>query len=457
MVAIVGRPNVGKSTLFNCLTRSRSALVADEPGVTRDRQFGIARGAARAFVVIDTGGLHAADEEIGPKVTSQAMRAVDEAHLVLFLVDAKDGLAVDDQQIADDLRGCGRPVHLVVNKVDGQDESIATAEFHALGLGDPRPIAAAHRRGIGHLLEAIDAALPQGGNAEDGVDPRRVEIAMIGRPNVGKSTMINRLLGEERVIAHDAPGTTRDTLRVPFEYQGRSYTLLDTAGIRRRGRVEQKIERFSILKALEAIHDCDVVVLLADGRDGLTDQDTRLLGHVLEQGRALIVAVNKWDAVAAEDKRRVRSELERRLTFVDYAKIHFVSALRGRGLDAALASADAAARAARTNLSTAELTRVMAAAVAKNPPPMVRGRRVKLRYAHQGGSAPPRIIIHGNQTEALPRTYARYLAKVFRRRFRLDGTPVEVEFRTGENPFKGRRNLLTPRQKRHRERLRKRR
>ena len=460
VVAIVGRPNVGKSTLFNCLTRSRAALVADEPGVTRDRQFGISRGSDSAFVVIDTGGLRAddaAEGAIGAKISSQAMRAVDEADLVLLLVDAQDGLSPNDQHIADDLRRSDRRVQLVVNKVDGLDAQVATAEFHAIGLGEPLPIAAAHRRGIGRLLEAIEAALPTETVSPSTPDPERIRVAMIGRPNVGKSTMINRLLGEERVIAHAAPGTTRDTLRIPFERNGRPYTLLDTAGIRRRGRVEEKLERFSILKALEAIHESNAVVLLADAQEGLTDQDTRLLGHVLEQGRALVIAINKWDAIAWERRRQVRAELERRLAFVRYARIHFVSALRGRGLGALLTSADAAARAALTKLPTAELTRVLSDAVAANPPPVVRGRRIKLRYAHQGGSAPPRIIVHGNQTDALPRSYARYLARVFRQRFALEGTPVEVEFRTGENPFRGRRNLLTPRQRRHRKRVRSRR
>ena len=452
VVAIVGRPNVGKSTLFNCLTRSRSALVADEPGVTRDRQFGISRAGSRPFVVVDTGGLRAGADEFARMVSNQALRAADESDVVLLLVDARDGLTADDERIAADLRRHAKPLVVVANKTDGLDPVLASVEFHSLGLGEPIAIAAAHRRGIGRLFEATSKHFPSVQKPESS-DATGIRVAIVGRPNVGKSTLVNRLVGEERVITHDAPGTTRDSLEVPFERAGRRYTLIDTAGIRRRSRVEEKIEKFSVIKALEAIHACDVAVLLMDATEEIAEQDARLLGHVLDAGRALVLGINKWDALGEVDRRQVRASVRRKLAFADYARIHFISGRHGRGLDALLHSVKRAWRAARAKLPTPELTRALAEAVRRNPPPLARGRRIKLRYAHQGGSAPPRVVVHGNQTAAVPEAYRRYLANTLRRRFALEGTPLKIEFRTADNPYRGKRNPLTPRQKRHRKRV----
>ena len=454
VVAIVGRPNVGKSTLFNGLTRSRRAVVAEVPGVTRDRQYGVVRHPEHPYIVIDTGGIAVGAKGFDELISRQSRRALEEADLVLLLLDAREGLTPDDREVAEFARREGKPVLVVVNKIDGLDHRTALIEFHDLGLGDPIGIAAAHRRGLGTLEDALSSRFPPplglasstGGSA----GPR---IAIVGRPNAGKSTLINRTAGEDRVVAHERPGTTRDSVDVPVRLGSLSCTLVDTAGIRRRSRVSEAVEKFSIIKALEAIHSSDAVALLLDATEEVAEQDARLLGHVVEAGRALAIGVNKCDRVGEEERRRLRGEIERRFAFADFACLHFISALEGRGIRALIRSAVAAHRAAHARFPTGELTRALHDAVARHPPPLVRGRRIKLRYAHQGGSAPPRLIVHGNQTEAVPESYRRYLAGVFRRRFQLRGTPLVVEFRTGDNPYEGRRNELSARQRRRRKRL----
>jgi GTP-binding protein len=460
VIAIVGRPNVGKSTLFNALTRSRDALVADRPGVTRDRHYGVGRAGNRRFVVVDTGGLSADADPLARLTSSQARRAVTEADAVLLLVDARDGLNADDQRIAEELRSTGKPLLLVANKVDGLDPDSAVAEFHALGMEPVVAISAAHRRGLQSMVSAALATLPEeppaGAPDREQRTDEGVRVAVVGRPNVGKSTLVNRLTGSERVVAHDAPGTTRDSVEVPFERDGQAFVLIDTAGLRRRSRVDDAVEKFSAVKTLQAIEACQVVMLMLDARDGVTDQDAHLLGLVLEAGRAVVLAANKWDGLGAEQRRRVREDLERRLRFVDFAPVVMVSALHGSGLGELLTAVRQAHAAATARLPTPDLTRVLHAAVERTPPPAVRGRRIKLRYAHQGGTAPPRVVIHGNQLDALPAHYRRYLERVFREAFDLQGTPIVLELRTGHNPFEGRRNRLTPRQERKRKRLMKR-
>jgi GTP-binding protein len=455
VVAIVGRPNVGKSTLFNALTRSRRALVADEAGLTRDRQYGRALVGRRPWIVVDTGGLTEGDSGLEPLVTRQALQAVDEADLVLLLVDGRAGLAPADETTVGRLRPYSKPTLLVVNKVEGMDPDLAASEFHRLGLREVVPISAAHGDGIGALVAAIEATLPGAGEAEEaaGAEDQGVRVAVVGRPNVGKSTLINRMVGEDRVLTFDAPGTTRDSVLIPFQRDGRRYVLIDTAGVRRRARVSEPIEKFSIVKTLQAIEAAHVVVLLLDAQAGVAEQDLHLLGHVLETGRALVLAVNKWDGLPAEQRSRVRSELERRLAFVDYASLHFISALHGSGVGGIFTAVDQAWASASRKLSTPMLTRLLQEAVAAYPPPLVRGHRVKLRYAHQGGQNPPLIVVHGNQADEVPESYRRYLARRFREALDLRGTPVRVELRTGPNPFAGRRNELTPRQVRHRQRL----
>ncbi|GMQ77463.1 MAG: ribosome biogenesis GTPase Der [Gammaproteobacteria bacterium] len=454
VVAIVGRPNVGKSTLFNCLTRSRDALVADEPGLTRDRQYGIARAATGtgAYIVVDTGGLTDAADSMAQAISAQVLRAVEESDAVIFMVDGRQGLTAADEDIASRLRSTGKAVTIAVNKTEGLDADIGVGEFHALGMAAPYPISAAHHRGIGTLVDAVLARIPPSPELPRDAD-EGVNVAIIGRPNVGKSTLINHLLGEDRLIAHAAPGTTRDSVRVPFRHGARRYTLVDTAGIRRRGRVSEKIEKFSVVKSLQAIAAADVVIVVLDAGEGVTDQDAGLLGMVLDAGRALTIAMNKWDNLDASDKRLARSNVERKLTFLEYVTVHYTSALQGTGLRRLFVSVDRAWRSASRKMSTPELNEVLAKALARNPPPVARGRRIKLRYAHQGGSSPPLIVIHGNQTDRVPNNYRRYLARAFREGLRLHGTPIQLEFKSGENPYEGRRNVITPRQQRRRKRL----
>ena len=463
VIALVGRPNVGKSTLFNRLTRSRDALVADFPGLTRDRQYGIGRIGPAAYIVVDTGGLGEPDDPTHHDMQRQALAALDEADAIVFLVDARAGVTPGDEALTGELRQRGKRVWLVMNKIDGIDPDVAAADFHGLGLNAPWPIAAVHGRGVSALMDAVLEDLPEVGGAlpeapvDDAPAPgsgdRPIEVALIGRPNVGKSTLVNRLIGEERVLVYDMPGTTRDAIRVPFERDGKAFTLIDTAGVRRRSRVREGVEKFSVIKTLQAIEAARVVIMVLDARQEIAEQDAHLIGHVIDSGRGLVLAVNKWDGLAPERRERIRRELELKLGFVDFARPRFISALHGSGVGRLLEAVVEVDRAACRELPTAALTRSLEAAIEAHQPPLVRGRRIKLRYAHQGGRNPPTIVIHGNQTAALPSAYRRYLINHFRRAFALQGTPVRLELRSGANPYAGRRNRLTPRQQRKRERM----
>ena len=433
VIALIGRPNVGKSTLFNVFTRSRDAIVANEPGLTRDRQYGVGERAGKKFIVIDTGGLSGEKQDLDDLMAHQTRLAMEEADELVFLVDAQDGLTNGDRLIADLVRKSGKSCHVVINKIDGLDPDQVMAEFYALGFDNLQSISAAHRKGTSVLLDNLLGSYPE--------QQERVEsdsgplIAVIGRPNVGKSTLINRLVGEERVVAFDQPGTTRDTISVPFERHGKSYTLIDTAGVRRRGKVHEAIEKFSVIKALEAIEKSQVVILVIDAREGLTDQDMTLMGYVLNAGRALVIAINKWDGLDAEQREQNRSTLQRRLSFVAFAAQHFISARHGTGVGELMASVDQAYASACRDLNTRYLTDLLEEAVFKHNPPLHHGRRVKLRYAHQGGRNPPVIVIHGNQTQHLPDAYLRYLSNFFIAKLKLKGTPLRIELKSGKNPF----------------------
>jgi GTP-binding protein len=452
VVALVGRPNVGKSTLFNFLTRTRDALVADMPGLTRDRNYGYGKVGSIPYVVVDTGGLVIDAEGVEQQMVKQALRAVEEADRVLFLVDSRAGVTPDDHYIAQTLRKLNKKVFLLANKAEGVDAATAGADFYSLGLGEPHAISAQHGDGVRSLMEdALEGIeLPEGAAAAGGQDDIRV--AVIGRPNVGKSTLINRLLGEERLISFDQPGTTRDAVFVPFERDGQTYTLIDTAGVRRRARVEEAIEKFSVIKALQAVDSANVVIGVIDAHDAVTEQDASLFGMVAERGRALLIAVNKWDGIHSDKRDEIRAGLDLRLPFLDFAPVHFISALHGTGVGELMRAVKHAYDASMREMATPELTRVLETAMQQHQPPLVRGRRIKLRYAHQGGRNPPIIVVHGNQIQHVPDAYKRYLANVFRKNFRLEGTPVRVQFRTDENPFKGKRNPLTPRQRRTQQR-----
>jgi GTPase len=465
VIALVGRPNVGKSTLFNQLTRSRDALVHDLPGLTRDRQYGIGRVGGFPYMVVDTGGLSGEDEIMDTAMAQQTRQAIAEADLVLLMVDARSGLTALDEAIARGLRSDGVRALLVANKTDGLDSDSATAEFHALGLGGIVPIAAAHGRGVTALMhrvrEELDVRQTEPGEEGEGSAEAAealdrwpgIRVALVGRPNVGKSTLINRLLGEERVLATPIAGTTRDSIFVPFSRDGHDYTLIDTAGVRRRSRVYDTVEKFSVIKTLKAIEAAHVVIMVLDAQAGIADQDAHLLGMVLEAGRALVLAVNKWDGLEPETRDRVRQDLERKLGFLRFARLRLVSALHGTNVGHLLEDVREAHASAFAALSTPQLSRLLEAAVAEHQPPLVGHRRIKLRYAHQGGQNPPVIVIHGNQTDALPDSYKRFLENFFRTHLRLAGTPLRLEFKTGKNPFAGRRNVLTERQKRKRKRL----
>ncbi|HDK38008.1 MAG TPA: ribosome biogenesis GTPase Der, partial [Thiolapillus brandeum] len=408
VIALVGRPNVGKSTLFNRLTRSRDALVADQPGLTRDRQYGVGRLGNRPYVVVDTGGISGEREGVEVLMNNQVRLAIDEADHIFYLVDAREGLAGADEQIAAELRKTGKPITVVANKAEALDRDLAGTEFHALGLGDPVAISAAHGRGVKPLVNKVLQDLPPA-EEEETAEERGIQIAVVGRPNVGKSTLINRLLGEERLVAYDKPGTTRDSIKVPFEHRGKHYTLVDTAGVRRRAKVAEAIEKFSIIKTLQAMEQANVVLLVLDAHQGISEQDATLAGHVVESGRALVVVINKWDGLHSDERDRIKSELERKLPFLSFAEVLFISALHGTGVGHLMKAVDAAYRAATRDLKTSDLTRILEQAIMEHQPPLVRGRRIKLRYAHQGGQNPPIIVIHGNQTESVPLTYQRFL------------------------------------------------
>ncbi len=457
VIALVGRPNVGKSTLFNRLTGTRDALVADLPGLTRDRQYGMASidgddGSSRRYMVVDTGGLSDDPEGIESLMEHQVWVAVEEADAILFLVDGRGGLTAADEAIGKQLRQLGKQIHLVVNKTEGLDADIAGAEFHAMALGQPYAISAAHNHRIFSLIEDVLKPFPYDPE-EAGEDQSNIRVAVVGRPNVGKSTLINRLIGEDRLLAYDMPGTTRDSIEVPFEEDGKEYLLIDTAGVRRRGKIHDAVEKFSVIKAFQAIERSNVVIMVMDAREGMTDQDATLLGMIIDSGRALVIAFNKWDGMDPSDRERNRDELERRLHFLDYATIHTISALHGSGIRDLFESVNHAYHSATQEMKTPELTRILEQSINAHPPPLVHGHRIKMRYAHQGGQNPPRIIIHGNQLNSVPAAYRRYLMNQFRKAFRLDGTPVRLEFRTSSNPYAGRKNKLTERQVRKRQRL----
>ncbi len=454
VVALVGRPNVGKSTLFNRLTRSRNALVAELPGLTRDRQYGTGRLGSRPYLVIDTGGLSGNRQGLEGLMAEQVWQAIEEADRVLLLTDARQGLTAADEEIGGQLRRTGKQIYLVANKAEGLNSDIAGAEFHILGIGEPQMISATHGQGIGQLIETVLADFPPQSESEElETDAECIRVAVLGRPNVGKSTLVNRFAGQDRVLTYDQPGTTRDSIVVPFERDGVCYELIDTAGVRRRSRVADVIEIFSVIKALQALERVQVAILVMDAAEGISDQDATLAGHVLKSGRALVLAVNKWDGLSAEQRVTTKRQLDIKMPFLDYAEKHFISALHGTGVGNLLTSVRRAQASTTAKFTTPHLTKILAAAVQDHQPPLMRGRRIKLRYAHQGGRNPPVIVVHGNQTERVPNTYRRYLANRFRKDLRLVGTQIRIEFKTGTNPFKGKRNVLTPSQQRKRKRL----
>jgi GTPase len=434
IVALVGRPNVGKSTLFNVLTGTRDAIVSDVPGVTRDRQYGFGRKGPIPYVVIDTGGLVENPTGIEAQMRAQTERAVSEADRLILITDARSGLMPQDELIARELRRSGKPITLAVNKSEGLDAEVVAAEFHALGVGEPVAIAASHGSGVHELMDhALDGLEAE--EARDESATESIRIAIIGRPNVGKSTLVNRLLGEERVIASEEPGTTRDRILVPFRRDERDFLLIDTAGVRRRARIEDAIERVSVAKTLQAIDEAHVVVLVLDAHDTVTEQDASVLGIALERGRALLIAVNKWDGIPPEQREEIRRQLALRLDFAPFVPLLFISARHGTGVGELMSAAVRAFDAAMREMPTSALTKTLEQAIAAHSPPLVRGRRIRLKFAHQGGRNPPRIIVHGNQTGAVPDAYSRYLGNAFRKAYDLYATPVVLEFRTDPNPY----------------------
>jgi GTP-binding protein len=453
-IALVGRPNVGKSTLFNRLTGTRDALVADFPGLTRDRLYGYCGSGKDAAIIIDTGGLSGNQDEMSRLIARQVELAVTEADVVVFLVEASVGIAAGDEEITQLLRRSGKQVLLAVNKAEGLPAAETAAEFWSMGLGEPHVVSAARGDRVNDLLAAALALCPPDVDGAASAVPSGTRIAVVGRPNVGKSTLINRYLGEERLVATDEAGTTRDSIYVPFEYDGKSYVLVDTAGIRRRAKVEDGVEKFSVVKSLKAIEEADVVMVLLDAHQGITDQDVSLIGLVLERGRALTIGVNKWDGLTSAEKGKLRSELDRKLPFVDFVNQHYISAKHGSNIYELLASAVDGAECAFCEMPTSRLSQILSDAIIAHPPPVVRSRRIKLSYAHQGGRNPPVVVVHGNQTSRLPGAYRRYLVNCFRKAFRLTGTPMRLELVTSRNPYEGRRNKLTPRQARSRLRVR---
>jgi GTP-binding protein len=460
VIAIVGRPNVGKSTLFNTLTQTRDAIVADVPGVTRDRQYGYGKLGPVPYVCIDTGGLVENPSGMDALMRIQTEHAIREADRLLFIADARAGLTPQDQFFARELRRSGKPVYLAVNKAEGLESAIAGADFHSLGLGEPHAIAATHGYGCESLMDEVLAGFEAPPSDEEEPEDGRIRIAVIGRPNVGKSTLINRLIGEERVITSDIAGTTRDSILVPFERDGRAFTLIDTAGVRRRAKIDDEIEHLSVSKTLQAIAEAHVVVMVVDAQDSIGEQDASVLGLALQRGRALILAVNKWDNIPMEQREEIKRLLMLKIDFVPFAPVHYVSARHGTGVGDLTHSMIRAYEAAMRQMKTPELTRVMEAAMVQHQPPIVRGRRIRLRYAHQGGRNPPRIVVHGSQAAHVPESYKRYLANVFRDRFDLFATPVSVEFRSDVNPFlkdkpKEKRGLKTSQKERRDRRIRK--
>ncbi len=446
VIALVGRPNVGKSTLFNRLTKSRDALVANFPGLTRDRKYGDAILGDRHFIVIDTGGINGDEEGIDEAMAQQSLQAIDEADAVLLMLDSRAGLMPADQGLINHLRGCSKPVFYVANKVDGADPNVAMAEFYQTGAAEIYPLTATHGKGVNKLIDDVLELFPEADEGADSAKATGKKIAVVGRPNVGKSTLVNRMLGEERVVVYDQPGTTRDSVYINYERDGEAYTLIDTAGVRKRRHISEAVEKFSIVKTLKAIDDANVVILVMDGRENVVDQDLHLLGQVIDAGRAVVVAINKWDGLTADQKNRIKTELDRRLQFVDFAEVHFISALHGTGVGHLYESIEKAYYSATQELQTRRLTMILEGAVYDHAPPMINGRRIKLRYAHPGGHNPPIVVIHGNQTSKVPNSYTRYLEKVFRRELKMVGTPLRIEFKTSDNPYEGKKNQLSKRQ-----------
>lgn len=451
-IALIGRPNVGKSTLFNRLTGSRDALVADYPGVTRDRRYGYARHSGRAYLVIDTGGLGAGGS-LETVVERQVDAALEQADAIVFVVDHREGLTAEDERIAERLRRSGKPITVAVNKAEGVEGTLAGADFYALGFGEPYAIAALHGHGVGSLMENVLEPFEPGDVEPEESDEEQPKLAVIGRPNVGKSTLINRLIGEERLVTSDQPGTTRDSILVPCERDGRRFALIDTAGIRRRARIHDAVEKFSVVQSLKTIEEAGVVIALLDASEGVTEQDQHLIGLAVNRGRALVVGINKWDGLPPAQRRRVEAEVERNLEFVSFARRHYISALHGSGIAELVRSALAAYDAAGIDLPTPQLNELLQELMRIHPPPVSRGRQIRLRYAHQGGRRPPVIVIHGTQAERTPDHYRRYLENGFRKALRLESTPIRIELKSGENPFAGRRNVLTARQQARRRRV----
>ena len=449
---LVGRPNVGKSTLFNRLTGTRDALVADFPGLTRDRQYGFGVFEERRFIVVDTGGLMPeSSDALAGLAEDQAQIALEDADHILFLTDALAGRHGSDSEIASLLRRTGKPVHLLVNKAEGRDKTTAAGDFFELGIGEPRPVSAQHGDGLAALLRELLAGVAPNIEASQGDD--EVRVAIVGRPNVGKSTLVNRLVGEERVLAADQPGTTRDAIRVPFVYEGKPFVLIDTAGVRRRARIDETIEKFSVIKTLQAIEQAHVVVVVVDAKNDIGEQDARLMGLVADAGRAMVLAVNKWDRLPSDERDQVRYQVTLKMPYLDYVPTHYIAAKFGSGLGELMIAVQQAFEGATIEMPTPELTRILERSVEAHNPPAVLGRRIKLRYAHQSGRNPPKVMIHGNQTEKLPVAYRRYLVNEFRNHFKLKGVPLQVEFKTGDNPFKDKKNKLTPRQIASRKRM----
>ncbi len=451
VIALVGRPNVGKSTLFNVLTRTRDAIVANFPGLTRDRQYGKGVVGEIDYLVIDTGGLSGDEHGIDGEMASQSLQAIEESNAVIFLVDGKEGLTASDEAIAQHLRQTGKPIFLVVNKTDRIDPDIAIGEFFVMGIGEPIPIAAAHNRGVRSLIEGILAGFAP--DDEEDEAQYGIKVAIVGRPNVGKSTLVNRIMGEERVVVYDMPGTTRDSIYIPFERDDKKYTLIDTAGVRRRARVKLTVEKFSVIKTLQAIDDAHVVIMVLDAHEGLSDQDAHLFGFIIDSGRALVVAINKWDGLQPDERDEIKRTFDLKFPFLTFAKVHFISALHGTGVGNIFASLNKAYESAMADFSTPALTELLESLVLAHQPPLVKGRRIKLRYAHQGGKNPPIIVIHGNQTDAVPGSYKRYLENAFKDHLQLVGTPIRIEFRGGSNPFAGKKNVLTKGQVKNRQRM----
>lgn len=439
-IVLVGRPNVGKSTLFNRLTKSRDALVADFPGLTRDRHYGRGLGASQPYLVVDTGGFEPnTDSGILKEMARQTLQAIDEADVVIFLVDGRQGATPQDMEIANRLRKCNAPVLLAVNKTEGMQKAVVSADFHELGLGYPLSISSAHGEGVRDIIEEALAHFKdekiEEAPVNDYTGDKIPKVAIVGRPNVGKSTLVNALLGEERVIAFDEPGTTRDSIHIDLEKNGKHYTLIDTAGVRKRGRVFEAIEKFSVIKTIQAIEEANVVILVVDAQEGITEQDAHVAAYILDAGRALVVAINKWDGLKEDERDWIKREIDRKLQFLDFAEFHYISALRRKGLPELFKSVDTAYKAAFAKLATPQLTRVLLDALQQHQPPISKGIRPKLRYAHQGGSNPPIVVVHGSHVDGVKDAYTRFLEKTFRRTFQLSGTPLRVQYKQGHNPF----------------------